>query len=119
MKNHKEKSISGYPDVISYECIQKMKEQMEKNICKIKLGKTTGTGFFCKIPIPNKNEMLPVFITNNHIINGKILCQRTFKIKIDIKIENDIKEIIINEKRKYYSSKEYDFTIIEIKKKIK
>ena len=119
MKNHKEKSISGYPDVISYECIQKMKEQMEKNICKIKLGKTTGTGFFCKIPIPNTNEMLPVLITNNHIINGKILCQRTFKIKIDIKIENDIKEIIINEKRKYYSSKEYDFTIIEIKKKDK
>ena len=69
MKNHKEKSISGYLDVISYECIQKMKEQMEKNICKIKLGKTTGIGFFCKIPIPNKNEMLPVFITNNHIIN--------------------------------------------------
>jgi len=117
MKNHKEKSISEYPDVVSYECIEKIKEQMEKNICKIKYEKTTGTGFFCKIPIPNKNEILPVFITNNHIINEKLIYEKPLKIKIDIKIENDVKEIIINEKRKCYSSKEYDITIIEIKKK--
>ena len=117
MKNHKEKSISGYPDVISYECIQKIKEQMEKNICKIKYEKTTGTGFFCKIPIPNKNQMLPVFITNNHIINEKLIYEKPLTIKIDIKIENEVKEIIINEKRKCYTSKEYDLTIIEIKKK--
>ena len=46
---------------------------MEQNICKIKIGSLQGTGFFCEIPFPDKNNMLPVFITNNHIINEKLL----------------------------------------------
>ena len=28
-----------------------------------------GTGFFCKIPFPNNNHLLPVLITNNHVMN--------------------------------------------------
>ena len=39
------------------------------------------------------------------------------KIKIDIKKEEKIKEIILN-KRMNYTNVDYDITIIEIKKKI-
>ena len=48
---------------------KKIIEQMEKNICRILIGKNQGTGFFCKIPYLNNDEMLPVLVTNNHIIN--------------------------------------------------
>ena len=50
----KEKILTEYPNVISYECTKKIIEQMEKNICKIKIGNEQGTGFFCKIPFPDK-----------------------------------------------------------------
>ena len=85
---------------------------MEKNICKIKIGNKQGTGFFCKIPIPNKNEMLPVFITNNHIINEKILYDENPEIEIEIKFDG-IKKLNLKDRYKY-TNKEYDITIIEM-----
>ena len=45
---------------------------MKKNVCKIKIGNEQSTGFFCKIPFPDENNLLPVFITNNHVINKKL-----------------------------------------------
>ena len=63
--------------------------------------------------------MLPVFITNNHMINKKLLYKEDEKIKIDIfEEEEEIKEINLNDRMKY-TNEEYDITIIEIKKKIK
>ena len=73
MEAIKENNISGYPNVISFDCTKEIVNQMEKNICKIKIGENQGTGFFCKIPFPDKNNMLPVFITNNHVINEQLL----------------------------------------------
>ena len=100
----KEKILTGYPNVISYECTKKIIEQMEKDICKIKIGKEQGTGFFCKIPFPDKDNMLPVFITNNHIINLK-------EDKIIIKIKEEKESLIINlNNRIKYTNKEYDIT---------
>ena len=46
---------------------------MKKNVCHIQSDESQGTGFFCKIPFPDMNNMLPVLITNNHIINEEIL----------------------------------------------
>ena len=59
--------------MFSYECTKKILEQMEKNICKNKIGKEQGTGFFCKIPFPDRKNMFPVLITNNHIIKEELL----------------------------------------------
>ena len=61
--------------------------------------------------------MLPVFITNNHVINEQILNTKDAKMKIDIKKEkeNYLKEIYLNN-RIYYTNEEEDITIIEIKK---
>ena len=58
MEVHKEKGMTGNPNVISYRCTKKILEQMDKNICKIKINNNQGTGFFCKIPFPNLNNMM-------------------------------------------------------------
>ena len=112
MEEHKESLLNGYPNVISYECTKKIIEQMERDICKINIGMNQGTGFFTKIPFPNQNKLLPVLITNNHVINNDILNKD--KIKLDIKKEEDIKEIKLDNRMKY-TNEEYDITIIEIK----
>ena len=114
MEENKESLLTDYPNVIQYECTKKIIEQMEKEICRIIIGKNKGTGFFCKIPFPNQNNMLPVFITNNHIINKDLLNKKDTKITLYIKEEENEKELILN-KRMKYTNEEYDITIIEIK----
>ena len=116
MEEQKESVLNDYPNIISYECSKKIIEQMERNICKINIEKEQGTGFFCKIPFPTQNQMLPVFITNNHVINNDILNKD--KIKLDIEIEETMKEIKLNNRMKY-TNEEYDITIIEIKEEDK
>ena len=61
------------PDEITYECSKEIIEQMAKYICKIKIGNNHFTGFFCKIPFPDKNHLLPVLITDDRNINGELL----------------------------------------------
>ena len=112
MEEQKESVLNNYPNIISYDCSKKIIEQMERNICKINIGEEQGTGFFCKIPFPNQNKMLPVFITNNHVINKDTLNKE--KIKLDIKEAETMKEIKLNNRMKY-TNEEYDITIIEIK----
>ena len=114
MAEHKESLLNGYPNVISYECTKKIIEQMERDICKINIGMNQGTGFFTKIPFPNQNKMLPVLITNNHVINNDILNKDNMNIELDIKKEEKTKEIILKNRMKY-TNEEYDITIIEIK----
>ena len=85
MSGKKEGLLIEYPNVISYDCTKKLIEQMEKSIIKIKIGNNQGTGFFCQIPFPDKNNMLQVLITNNHIIDEQILNHKDTKIQIFIK----------------------------------
>ena len=63
------KNFIGFPEAISYTSTKKILEQMDKSICKININNIQGTGFFCKIPFPNLNNMMQVLITNNYIIN--------------------------------------------------
>ena len=115
----KECDIPGYPKIIPYQNFKKISAQMEKNIFKIKLRweqndkKKQGTGFFCKIPFPDKKKLLPVLITNNHLINKEILDNNEI---ITIKIKGELNEIRFNLKNRIkYTSEIYDTTIIEIK----
>ena len=39
MEEQKETILNDYPNIISYECSKKIIEQMERNICKINIGK--------------------------------------------------------------------------------
>ena len=111
-----ENLINQYPLPFSYTSTKKIIEQMEKNICKIKIGNKQGTGFFCKIPFPTKTNLLPVFITNNHVINEDTLRKNNEEISLLIKEEENIKKIDLNNRMKYTSEK-YNTTIIEIKNK--
>ncbi len=92
---------------------EKIFKQMNNCICKIEIGNMNGTGFFCKIPFPNLNNMIPVLITSNLIIN-KNSYNKEENIDIDIKNENNIIELNLN-KRMKYSNEQYGITIIEIK----
>ena len=116
MEGQKEINLNGYPKLIPYECTEKILEQMRKNICKITIGEGQGqgTGFFCKIPFPDINNMIPVFITNNHVLNEDLLYKKNGKISIYIKEEKKIRNFELND-RMIYTSQKYDITIMEIK----
>ena len=79
-------------------------------ICKIKLLNGFGTGFFCKIPYTeNNNLLLPTLITNYlELLNSKNY--------IEININGETKIISLNQ-IKIWNNKEMDFTCIEIKEK--
>ena len=117
MEIQNESKINGYPDLISFNSTLKIIEQMNKSICRINIGKEQRTGLFCKIPFQNSNNILSIFITNNHIINQNIL-DHNIKIPIYIKGIKDIKFIELIDRIKY-TNEEYDITIIEIKEKDK
>ena len=111
MERINEKLINDNPIIISFECTKKILEQMKKCVCKITIDKEKGTGFFCKIPFPDKNNMIPVFITNNHVIK-----KLNEKIAIYIEEECEVRKLLINNDRMIYMSENtYDITIIEIK----
>jgi len=72
MEYEEESKKENYPDCISLECTEKIIEQMKSKVCKIYLDSGNGTRFFCKIKFPN-NKIIPVLITNNHVINESLL----------------------------------------------
>ena len=88
--------------------------QLEKYLCKVYDSKENkGSGFLCKIPFPDEFHLLPVLITNNHVLNEDELRQNK-KIKISFDDDKIIKIINIFPERKIYTSINYDTTIIEI-----
>jgi len=85
-------------------------KHMSKYICKLNGKEKIGTGFFCKIPY--KNEIIPVLITNYHVIDDDFL-----KGKKNLKVYiNGIFHLIkIDKNSKIYSSEDYNYDIIIIK----
>ena len=103
--------LDKYPNPITVECTAKILEQMKNSICKINNENGRATGFFCYV---DKNKKLPVMITNNHIINEKII-NATNNIIVTLNDDREKITININDDRKIYTSQKYDITIIEIK----
>ena len=107
-------NIDSYPEPVTIEGTKKILHQMENNICKIyKKNGEKGTGFF--INITYGNCIIPVMITNHHVLDEKYLKENK-EIKISINDDSTIKTIKLNEKRRIYSNRKYDTTIIEIKR---
>ena len=108
----KEKYFQVLPESISLKKTEKIIEQMKNAICRIYNKNKIGTGFFIRIPY--KTELLPVLITDNHIINIDDILNKT---NISIYLNNDkkIKSIKLDNNRKIYSNEKFDITIIEIK----
>ena len=107
--------LTSVTKIIPYENAKTIIEQMEKNIFKIRVNKNNeGTGFFCKIPFPDEENMLTVLITNNHIIDNETFKSADSYISIKIKEEIETRKLKLNN-RMIYTNKDYDVTIIEIK----
>ena len=107
------KLIKEQPIPVSIEGTKRILFQMENCICKINLkNDEIGTGFFCKIPF--HNNLLPVLITNNHILNNNDIDNNKI---IKLMINNKVKKIEIDNSRKRYINynKNIDITILEIK----
>ena len=93
-----EKFVENQPIPVSIDGTKKILFQMENCSCKInnKNGKI-GIGYLCKIPFSkNNNNLLPVLIANNNILN------ENDKI-ISLIINNEVKEIKIDNSRKKYT----------------
>ena len=111
----KEKYIRDSISEFGINGIEEILFQMKHCACKIyKSEKITGSGFFCSIPLGNKNDSLPVLITNNHVLNkDDIVDGKT--IKITLYNNKEIIKLKIDNSRKKITNEEFDFTIIEIK----
>ena len=109
-----EGKIKGAIDAISLKKLGKIEEQMKTCICQV-YGDKIGTGFFCKILYQNK--LIPVLMTNYHIISDEYL-KNNKQVKITINDDKIIDLININEKNKIYSSikDKYDIMIIKLEK---
>ena len=114
MSDELESRLAEFPKQISFQCNNKIIDQMEKCTCKIKYGNEQGTGFFTKIPISKQDEFVPVLVLCNHTHKEKL--EEKDVISVIIQSEKDIKKIDINGRKKY-TSKMYDVTIIELKDK--
>ena len=113
----KESDLKGHANSIDINKMEIIIKQMRKCICKIKCSiNGHGSGFFCKIPFPNEFKLLPVLVTNNHVLGENDIKEGK---KITFSINNNDKdnfEIIIDKTIKTYTNKEkYDITFIEIK----
>ena len=83
----------------------------ENSICKIKIYGGYGSGFFCKIPYPNSQNLLKCLITNCHVIDKDFLDSEN---KIKFEMNNQPFSISLEFERKIWINEEIDYTIIEI-----
>ena len=88
-------------------------EKAKNAVCEICVStQKYGSGFFCKIPYTqNNNLLLPVLLTNNHVLSEDSLENEN---EIKIKINGETKFISLKGRKKW-TDKEIDFTCIEIK----
>ena len=109
--SNKEKFIKASPEPVSLKGTKNIIYQMNNCVCKI-YNKGEGTGFFTKIPF--KFKLLPVLITNNHVIDINDIINNKI-ISIYLNNDKEEKTIRIDNNRLRYTNEKLDITIIEIK----
>ena len=111
-----QKILKDHTNPILYKSMKYIIKQMETCMCKIIINNAHGTGFFCVIPFPDMNNLLPVLITNNHVLDSNLLKSGN-EIEFTLNDDKFYHKIIIDENRKVYTNeKPFDVSIIEIKK---
>lgn len=108
----KEMHIPGMPEFMDIDFSQFIGNQSNKCCCKITIGK--GTGFLCKIPLPNLTNLFPSLITNNHVL-GKDDISKGKEISFSLEDDKHYFSFTIDDSRITYTNKDFDITIIEIK----
>ena len=108
----KEKYINNIStNPVSFKGTENILNQMNNCVCRI-YNNGDRTGFFTKIPF--KNKLLPVLITNNHIINENDI-NNNETITFDLNNDKKLRTIELNNNRLIYTNEKLDITIIEIK----
>ena len=109
-----ENIFSDQPPSMKNANIQYLFNLQNKCCCKIKINKLGEKGFLCKIPFPDSKKLLPVLITNNHVLEEKhILINKEIKFSLkDNKFPYTIK---IDDLRLTYTNPNYDTTMIQIR----
>ena len=102
----KEKYIVSSPEPLSLKGNEEITNQMYNSVCRI-YNNGNGTGFFTKIPY--KSKLLPVLITNNHVINQDDILNNKI---ILLYINNDkiTKTLKLNRNRLIYTNEKLDVT---------
>ena len=108
-----EKYTEDSPIPVSIKGTEQILSQMKKCVCKIHNKGIKGTGFFCQIPYLSAPNLIPVLVTNNHILNKSDI-KKNNTITLSINDEERFVDITIDESRKVFSSEELDTTIIEL-----
>ena len=95
-------------------CLNLFKKS-RNSTCQIYLEESYDSEFFCKILLlsENKNILLNVLITWEHVLKKNILSADNF---IRIKVNNAIKQLSLKD-RKIWSNEEIDYYVIEILEK--
>ena len=109
----KEKAIKNSADPVTINGTKTILDQMMKCICKIKLKGIFGTGFFCKIP--SNNDTIYSLMTNYHVLDEKIY-KEINEINLLLNDDKEVKVINLLINRKTYFKKDYDISVIELKK---
>ena len=104
----KEILIQDKPSPVSIQGLKTILFQLKNCICKIyQKDGGKGTGFFCKILFQNK--LLPVLITNNHVLNeNNFKDNEIIKITMNNSVEKENKDISIkmdNSRKRYYNNR--------------
>ena len=107
-----EKYLLNTSESIPVDKLKIVLEQSEKCICRILCeNENSGTGFLCLIPFPDKLNLLPVLMTNYHVLNDLYkeknieFTLNNDKLKVKLKIDNS---------RKIYENENYDIIMVEI-----
>ena len=117
----KEAYIEGHNLSMNLSQMNLFSKQMEKTICKINKSETVkGTGFICKISKDGEEgkegKSYQVLITCNHVLDKDDL-KVGKKINLSFQKKGyENKTLKINNLRLIYTNKDYDVTIIELKK---
>ena len=114
-----EKNIAGQANALPIRVSQQLGQFAQKRICKIKIsnGEATGTGFFCTVNIDEWDYSLKIRVltTNYHVLPENDIKQGK-KIIFSKNDDEQKYEIMIDEKRKIYTSEKYDITMVELKR---
>ena len=88
--------------------------QQKKCCCKIE-SKSVGTGFFCKIILPDSLKILPVLMTCNHVLD-EFAIQKGKYINYSLDNNKVNYTILVDESRLIYTNSIIDFTIVQLRK---
>ena len=112
---NKENKLKDSIEPVNIDGTKKILDQLMNSICKINIKGKLGTGFFCKIPF--RKETIKILLANYNILNENDFKENK-KLKLSLNDEKNTITIDLGIERETYFNKEYNITLMNLKKKI-